>query len=45
MAQAPARIISGGRVTLPADLRRRLGLEPGDYVIVDVEPIDGGGPG
>jgi len=40
MTQAPTRIIEGGRVTLPADLRRELGLEKGDYVVVDVHPID-----
>lgn len=40
MTQAPTRIIEGGRVTLPADLRRELNLEKGDYVVVDVEPLE-----
>jgi AbrB family looped-hinge helix DNA binding protein len=38
MAQAPTRVIADGRVTIPAEIRNDLGLEEGDYVVVDVEP-------
>lgn len=41
MAKVPARVITGGRVTLPADVRREYGLEEGDYVVVDVQPLEG----
>lgn len=39
MAQAPTRVIAGGRVTVPAHIRDDLGLEEGDYVLVDVRPL------
>lgn len=39
MARAPARIIAGGRVTIPADLRRELDLSVGDTVVVDVHRL------
>ena len=38
MPQAPTRVIAEGRVTIPAEIRNDLGLEEGDYVVVDVEP-------
>jgi len=42
MPEAPARVINNGRVTIPADLRQELGIEKGDYVMIDVQPLDGG---
>lgn len=42
MAEAPARVINDGRVTIPAHIRRDLGLEEGDYVWVEVRPLDWG---
>jgi AbrB family looped-hinge helix DNA binding protein len=39
MKRAPARVINDGRVTIPADVRRDLGLEKGDYVLIDVTPL------
>ncbi|HZN11044.1 MAG TPA: AbrB/MazE/SpoVT family DNA-binding domain-containing protein [Blastocatellia bacterium] len=32
-----ARIADGGRLVIPAEYRRRLGLEPGDEVIMRIE--------
>lgn len=40
MVKRPARVIDQGRVTIPADVRKDLGLEVGDYVLVDVEPLE-----
>ena len=40
--EAPTRVIENGRVTIPADLRRELGIEKGDYVVIGVEPFDRG---
>lgn len=40
MGQAPTKIINDGRVTIPADIRRELGLEEGDYVMIDVTPLE-----
>lgn len=42
MSKAPTRVLEQGRVTIPADVRRNLGLEQGDYVIVDVKPLEEG---
>lgn len=39
MTTAPTRVLKQGRVTIPADVRRELGLNPGDYVVVDVRPL------
>ncbi len=39
MAQAPTRIIADGRVTIPAEIRKDLGLEEGDYVVVNVQRL------
>ncbi|MDL0136383.1 AbrB/MazE/SpoVT family DNA-binding domain-containing protein [Halobacterium salinarum] len=33
-------MIDDGRVTIPAEVRRELGIEKGDYVVIDVEPLD-----
>jgi AbrB family transcriptional regulator (stage V sporulation protein T) len=30
-----AKVISGGKIVLPADLRRELGIEPGDTLVVE----------
>lgn len=40
MPKAPTKVIDDGRVTIPADIRRELGLEKGDYVVVDVRPLE-----
>jgi len=40
-ATAPTRVIDAGRVTIPANVRRDLGIEKGDYVIINVRPIEG----
>lgn len=40
MSQAPTKVINNGRVTIPADIRRELGLEEGDYVMIDVTPLE-----
>lgn len=44
MATAPTRVLKQGRITIPADVRQELGLSPGDYVVVDIQPFDGGDP-
>ena len=41
--EAPVRVIDDGRVTIPADLRQELGIEKGDYVMIDVQPLEVGG--
>lgn len=41
MSKAPTRVLERGRVTIPADLRREMGLEKGDYVVIDVKPLEG----
>lgn len=40
MAQAPTKLINNGRVTIPADVRQELGLQEGDYVMIDVKPLE-----
>ena len=39
--EAPAKIIESGRVTIPEPIRTRYGLEKGDYVIINVRPVEG----
>lgn len=39
-AKIPARLRKSGRVTVPADVRRALDLEPGDYVWLAIEPVE-----
>lgn len=39
--RAPTRVIDDGRVTIPAHVRQDLELEKGDYVMVDVRPLEG----
>lgn len=41
MSEVPAKVISGGRVTLDSDIRRDLDIEEGDYVLIDVRPMEG----
>lgn len=36
-----AKVIAGGKVVIPADLRREFGIKDGDTVIFDTDP-DGG---
>lgn len=33
-----------GRVAIPADIRRELGLKTGDYVVLNLRPLVEGGP-
>ena len=40
--EVPTKIIADGRVTIPADIRRVLDLDEGDYVMVSVEPLEEG---
>lgn len=42
MSKAPTKVINNGRVTIPSDLRDELGLQEGDYVLIDVEPLERG---
>lgn len=39
MSKAPTRVLKQGRVTIPAEVRRELELEQGDYVVIDVKPL------
>jgi len=41
MVKAPTKVIDAGRVTIPADIRQELDIENGDYVMIDVEPLEG----
>jgi len=41
-SKQPAKIQSGGRVSIDIDTRRELGLEQGDYVMIDVQPLPAG---
>lgn len=43
MVQVPARVIQYGRVTIPVDVRRRLEIKEGDYVMMDIHPLGGEG--
>lgn len=42
MPQAPTRVIEDGRITIPAHIRREIGVEKGDYVMVDIRPLERG---
>lgn len=35
-----AQVLREGRITLPKSVRRELGLERGDFVVIDVRPVD-----
>lgn len=39
--RCPAKVLERGRVTIDADVRRDLGLEKGDYVVIDVTRLEG----
>lgn len=41
-AKVPARVINRGRITVPVDIRRDLGISEGDRVLVTVEPFEPG---
>jgi AbrB family looped-hinge helix DNA binding protein len=36
MSAHRARITEGGRLVIPAEFRRKLGLNPGDSVVIDI---------
>jgi AbrB family looped-hinge helix DNA binding protein len=36
MSAHRTRIAEGGRLVIPAEFRRRLGLNPGDSVVIDI---------
>jgi len=36
----PTKVINNGRVTIPAEIRRDMGLKEGDYVLIDVELLE-----
>jgi AbrB family looped-hinge helix DNA binding protein len=40
MASHRARVTEGGRLVIPADFRRQLGLQPGTEVILDIADGD-----
>ena len=40
--RVPAKVITGGRVTIPAQIRHEKGLSVGDYVLINVEKLSGG---
>lgn len=40
MATAITRIIEAGRLTVPADVRRDMDLQRGDYVRVELRKMD-----
>lgn len=40
--RVPVQVRADGRVTIPADKRRELGLSTGDYAIIDVRPLERG---
>ena len=41
VSKAPARVQEGGRVQIPADMRRDMELDTGDYVVINVQPLEG----
>lgn len=36
------QLFNNGKVTVPAQIRRALGVEDGDLVEIDVRPVEGG---
>lgn len=40
MSKAPTKVINDGRVTIPAEVRHELELQEGDYVMIDVTPLE-----
>lgn len=43
MSKVPTRVLKQGRCTIPAEVRNEHGLEAGDYVLIDVEPLESEG--
>jgi len=43
MTTAPTRVLEQGRCTIPADVRKKLDLKKGDYIVIDVRPLADGG--
>lgn len=41
MSTVPTRVLDEGRVTIPYPVRDELELEKGDYVLIDVQRLDG----
>ena len=41
MSKAPAKVHNNGRISIPVEIRREYGLQQGDYVLVEVEPLEG----
>lgn len=39
MFRTPIRLIEGGRITIPVDVRRHLDLEIGDPIVVTIEAM------
>jgi DNA-binding transcriptional regulator/RsmH inhibitor MraZ len=37
---ATAQVRSDGRVTIPQSVRRQLGLQKDDFVVIDVSPVE-----
>ena len=40
MAVLKTKLDQNGRIVIPAEVRRRLGVEPGDEVVLDIGPHD-----
>lgn len=40
MEKYPVKVINNGRVTIPAEVRREMELENGDYVVITVEEFE-----
>lgn len=38
--KASSQLRQYGRVTIPASVRDQLELEPGDFVVIDVTPVE-----
>jgi AbrB family looped-hinge helix DNA binding protein len=41
MTRVRAKVAKGGRIVIPAEFRRALGLDVGDEVILDLDPGEG----
>jgi len=39
MFRTPIRLIEGGRITIPVDVRKHLDLEIGDPIVVTIEAM------
>ena len=39
--ECPAKVLDQGRVTIDASIRQDLGLEKGDFVVLQVRPLEG----